>query len=578
MSELSWDKPLNASFQQLRSGLVRGMLVVGFFSCICNVLMLTAPIYMLQMFDRVLSSRNFDTLILLTVIAGFALITLAALTIIRSGILIQMGIWFDQQISSTALASVISSATKSGKIPSSRVLGDLNSIRKFFSRDALIPLFDAPWSPIFLLIIFLLSPVLGGVALSGLALMLVLAIGHDRIVTFISNKASTVSRPANEQAKTLLRNADAAESMGMISTLVRAWGNQNSDALDLQASKQQARATYSAITQFVRQGMRVAMLCVGAMLVIQNSITTGVMLASAILAARAIAPMTGIVKAWRSVVEARQAYKRLKNDLECAPDRQFGEQFYVPHGGLRVQRVGFRYAKSSSRVLRNASVELEPGEVLCVVGPPGSGKSTLAKLVVGILRPRSGRVLLGGSPVDDLAPEIRAAQIGYLPPDLQLFDGTIHENISRMRVGVKQFVVEAAQFAGIHDAIIGLSEGYDTKIVSDEMPLSPGKMQLISIARAVFGNPRLVVLDEPTSKLDKSNERSLVNIIQALKNKGAIVVVVSHRANILRCSDRILTMPEGKITSPDIRENINLKVVEDGRNRMVTRTSGRDDG
>ncbi|MDJ0741336.1 MAG: ATP-binding cassette domain-containing protein [Gammaproteobacteria bacterium] len=578
MSDIDRDGKPNAGFGQLRSGLVRGMVVVGVFSAICNLLMLTTPIYMLQMFDRVLSSRNLDTLILLTVIAAFALLTLAALMIVRSSVLIRIGVWFDQQVGGAALASVIASATKSGKAPSSRVMGDLASIRSFFGKTTIIPLFDAPWSPIFLLIIFLLSPILGGVALTGLIVMLALAIAHDRVIAYLSTRASAVTRPAKDQAKSLLRHADTAVSMGMVSTLVRGWRNQNGDASDSQAAKQQAQAAYTALTLLVTQGMRVAMLCAGAVLVIQNSITTGVMLASAILATRLLAPMTGLVKAWRSVTTAREAYSRLKKDLELTPVGTFGDQLYISDGGLSVERIGFRYSKSSPTLLRNLSLDLEPGEVLCVVGPPGSGKSTLAKLLVGILRPRSGRVLLGGNPVIGLAADVRASHIGYLPPDLQFFDGTIHENISRMRPGVREFVVEAAKLAGVHDAIINLPDGYDTKIVNGQSPLSPGEMQLLSIARAVFGKPRLVVLDDPTAKLDRSSERILANVVQALKSSGAIMVIIAHRTSILRQSDRILALPQGKTSRPGDRQKVDLTVIEDGRDRPTGDSSRRENG
>lgn len=558
--------------------MLRGMLVVGLFSCVTNVLMLTTPVYMLQMFDRVLSSRNLDTLILLTVIAGFALITLAALMVIRSAVLIKIGLWFDQQLSGAALASAISIATRSGKVPSSRILGDLSTIRKFFSRAAIIPLFDAPWSPIFILLIFFLSPVLGAVALVGLIVMLGLAIGHDRIIEFLTKKANAVSRPANKEVKSLLRNADAAESMGMVSTVVHAWSQNNNSALELQSRKQQAQATYSAITQFVTQALRVAMLCAGAMLVINNSITTGVMLASAILASRAILPMTKVVKARRSVIDSRHAYQRLKADLERVPDKGFGERMYLPHGNLCVQRVTFRYSsQSSSRSVRKVSLDLEPGEVLCVFGPSGSGKSTFAKLIVGILKPRSGQVLLGGNHVDSLSPNSRAAHIGYLPSDIQLFDGSIHENISRMRAGVEQSVVDAAKMAGVHDSIANLPEGYDTRVVNNELPLSPGEVKLISLSRAIFGNPRLVVLDEPTSSLDKSNEQNLVEVIRALKNQGTIVVVVTHRTSLLRCSDQVLLMPGGKTIRPDRLKEVTVKALDDGRHLTLAASSGADD-
>ena len=563
----------------MRSVLVRGLLVVGFFSCITNVLMLTTPIYMLQMFDRVLSSRNFDTLVLLTVIAGCALITLSVIMIIRSAVLIRIGTWIDQQIGSEALMSAISTATKKGKVPSSRIMRDLGSIRKFFSKAAIIPLFDAPWSPIFILLVFLLSPVLGAVALVGLALMLGLALGHDRIVTFLSDRASAASRPANRQVKSMLQNADVAESMGMVPTLIGAWSRKNTKALDLQASKQQALAAYSALTQLITQGMRVAMLCAGAMLVINDKITTGVMLASAILASRAIAPMTKVVKAWRSIVDAHQSYQRLRGHLESTRAQSFFEHLPVHAGKLSIRKLVFRYpVKSSSRVLRGLSVELRPGEVLCVVGPPGSGKSTFAKLIAGILEPYSGQVRFGGTPVSGLSHDVRAAQIGYLPPDLQLFDGTIHENISRMRLGIEQSVVEAARMAGIHDAIVALSNGYDTVVVDNELPLSPGEKRQLSISRAIFGRPGLVVLDEPTLNLDRSNERNLIKVIQALKNQGTIVVIVSHRANILRCADQVLMLPSGKITSSEIGKNPSLKVLDDSRKSAIAFSLGRDDG
>ena len=565
-------------YRKLRSGLCRGLLAVGSFSMITNLLALTVPVFMLQIFDRVISSGNLDTLILLTVMAACALITLAALDIIRNNILIQMGSWIDEQLGCAAMASTISSAASRGKSPSSQTLTDLGLVRKAFRKSAIMPVFDITWTPIFLLIIFVLSPTLGWVALTGLSIILVLALGQDGLKAYLLRKARTASRSDKGQAKTLLRNADSATAMGMVSNLTLAWNTENKQTLGSQARKERADAAFSAIMKFVTQGLRIAMFAIGAMLVVQDSITMGVMIASVLLLGRAVLPVTQIVKAYRSIGEARAAYQRLKSSLARVPEKRYREVFDIPEGALEIIGLRFRYSGSSTSVVRRLNVELKAGEALCVSGPAGSGRSTFAKLCVGILQPRAGQVMLGGVPVNSFVPETQAVHIGYLPPEPQLFHGTIHENIARMRTGTQHSVVAAAQLAGVHDAIIRLPEGYDTTLGNSDALLSRGDTQLIALARAIYGDPRLVVLDEPSAALDVSSEKHLTDIIQTLKNNGTIVVIVSHRSAIKRCCDHTITLPSGKVTMGKMLMKPDLKVIEDGQGRVAVGNSGRNDG
>jgi PrtD family type I secretion system ABC transporter len=580
MSERYKHKSKNMILRELRSGLFRSLFVVGLFSLLTNALELTTVIYMFQMFDRVIPSGNIDTLILLTVIAGGALITMVALQVIETSIAIRLGNWFVRRFNATILSSTISSASKNGKAPSSRVLDDLNSVHQVFRRATIVPLLDIPWAPIFILIIYILNPTLGWVAIWGGLLMLVLAIWQDRITAFIAKQTKSTSRPAREQAKSLLHNSDAAIAMGMVPALTNEWNKQNGEALDLQARKETARATFSAVTKFVTNGERMAIMCVGVLLIVQNELTMGTMMAAVILSGRGVAPIAPGVKAWRPMTEAIAAFKRIWKLVESLPPDQSSdlEMFHAPRNNLSIQRISFRYSGSKLTALRRVSLDLQPGDALGVVGPAGSGKSTFAKLVTGIFKPRSGQILLDDAPIGNVGPEIRAVHIGYLPQETQLFDGTIHENISRMQFGMRQAAIEAAKLAGVHDAIIRLPDGYDTWVSNDESVLSRGEIQLISLARAIFGDPRLVVLDEPSTKLDKSNEKLLLGVIQALKDRGTVVIVISHRSAILRRCNRILTLPEGKVSDAGARENLKLTVINDEQNLKALRSSGGADG
>jgi ATP-binding cassette subfamily B protein/ATP-binding cassette subfamily C protein len=556
-------------FSTLRAGCIRGFSVVGFFSSVINLLALTLPIYMLSLFDRVLSTRNMDTLILLTIMAVCAIITMAILEVIRRYLMVQMGIWFDQKIREPALMLCLSSSAERGNSTSSGITKDISTFRQLFRGSTIITLFDAPWSPIFLLIIFLLHPILGFVALTGTTLVLLFGVLQDRISQKMSENSRSVFGKAKQDEKTLFSNAEAATAMGMSSVLTQGMHRQNREKLDLEAREALFSTSIKSAGKFVKHGQRIAMLFTGVILIFQDEITTGAMMAGVILGGRAIGPATRLIKSRRSIVTARAAYLRIKKALQQVPDRRYGELYYSPQGELSVQRLTFRYSGTSKAALHRINFEVQPGELMGVVGPTGSGRSTLGKLIVGILRPRSGQVHFGGSDIANFANDIRAVHIGYAPQEPQLFDGTVYENISRMRVGVQDVVVAAAKLAGVHDAILRLPDGYDTMIGPTGVNLAKGELQRISLARAVFGDPRLVVLDEPSLDLDKEGEKSLVKMIRALKDAGVIVIVISHRSSILGHMDKVLKLPSGDIISSsskkESREKSKLHLVEAGK-------------
>jgi PrtD family type I secretion system ABC transporter len=524
-----------------------GFIAVALFSLCINMLMLAAPLYMMQLYDRVLSSRNIDTLVLLTIMAAGAILTMSLLDMIRGQAMVRLGGWIDRKVSPDLLTASIAQTLRRGETPSVQGLRDLGTFRTFLTGPAMFPIMDAPWTPIFLAVIFMLHPVLGWVATGGAMVLSALAVANELSTRKLLQMSGGASIMALQQAEAAARNADVIEAMGMMPALVRRWHERNSQHVTLQAMASHRSGAIGATSKFVRLLLQIGILGAGAYLAIQTEISPGAMIAASIIMGRALSPVEQAIGSWRSGIAARNAYGRIKTQLEEEPPRGERMRLPEPKGALNVEAVSYVHPSADEPVLRNISFALEPGESLGLIGPTAAGKTTLARLLVGNILPRAGHIRIDGADVAVWESEDRGKHVGYLPQDVELFAGTVRENIARMGEGSPEAVVAAARMAGVHELILGLPKGYDTEIGEGGAALSGGQRQRIGLARALFGSPRFVVLDEPNASLDHEGEAALLQALRDLKDRNVTVVVIAHRPTILQHVDKILVLRDGQV-------------------------------
>ena len=533
-----------------------GFLFVVVFSFAINLLMLTAPLYMLQVFDRVITSRSTDTLVFLTILAVAAFLTLGALEAVRNHVMVRIGVWLDRRLGGAILTGNIAATLKRGAPPSVQGLRDLSTFRTFLAGPAMFPILDAPWTPIFIAVIFLLHPLVGWIALAGAGLLFAIALINEIATRKLLALSSNASIRALGQAETAVRNADVIEAMGMMPNLIRRWDRLNDEMLSLQARASLRSGRLTAMAKFLRLCLQVAILGAGAWLVLQGEMTPGAMIAGAILVGRALAPVDQAINSWKSAIAARQAYRRMKQQIAATPPRGAGMALPVPKGALSARKLSYIHPGAPEPTLRNLNFELTAGETMGLIGPTAAGKTTLARVLVGNLQPQAGFVRLDGADVAQWDPDALGQFVGYLPQDVELFGGTVQENIARMGEGDPNAVIAAAKLAGVHDMILGLPNGYDTPIGEGGAALSGGQRQRIGLARALYGEPKLVVLDEPNASLDQPGEQALVEAIAALKRRGVTIVVIAHRPNVLRFTDKILVLRNGAVQMFGPRDEI----------------------
>jgi ATP-binding cassette subfamily B protein/ATP-binding cassette subfamily C protein len=531
-----------------------GLWAVFLFSACINLLMLALPIYSLQVYDRILSSRSIDTLLHLTLIVGVALAVLGLLEAIRGQVMVGVSTWLERRLAPVLLGGAISGALRAS--PSAQALRDISTVRAFIAGPNLFPLLDAPWLPIFLAATFLVHPLLGWLATGGALIMIALAVAGELRTRRQIERAGAAATRAQAEAEAATRNADVIVAMGMVGNVTARWRKFSNAMLDLQAEASVRGGRISAIARFARLALQVAALGLGAALAIDGAITGGAMIAGSILMARALAPVDAAIAAWRSMLQARGAYRRVVTALDAAPPERHAMPLPAPQGTLRVEGVRFQHANAKEPVLRNVGFPLAAGEHLGLMGPTASGKTTLARIIVGNLKSADGVVRLDGADMAEWDPDDRGRHIGYLPQDIELFSATVRENIARMGEGDPDAVVAAARLAGGHDMILALPKGYDTEIGAGGAALSGGQRQRVGLARALYGNPRLVVLDEPNSSLDLSGEHALLSALETLKARGVTTIVIAHRPNILRRVDKILVLGKGTVQRFGPRDDV----------------------
>jgi PrtD family type I secretion system ABC transporter len=517
------------------------------FSLAINLLLLAPPLYMLQVFDRVISSRSEETLIALTAVTVGAIGLMAFLDALRARLLSAAGIALDRRLGPRVLDGLLSRLSGADFVHGLR---DVNTLRGFLTGSGVLALMDAPWLPFFLLIIFLFHPLMGGIALAGALCMWLLAFLNERFARGPLERMQSEGRRAGRFVDMGSRNAEVIAALGMMPAVTQRWARLNDSVLAEQRRASAIGGRFSGLTKFARQFIQMAMLAAGAWLVLDAHVTAGVRIAATILLGRALAPVEMLVAGWRSLVEARSAWRRLAELLAAHPPAEPGTELPVPHGRIDVENA-------SLKVLKRASFTLRAGEALGVIGPSASGKSTLARLIVGVWKPAGGVVRLDGADVAAWPRAQLGPLIGYLPQDVELFAGTVAENIARLEAPDSAEVIRAAQRAHVHEMILRLPKGYDTEVTDG---LSPGQRQRIALARALYRNPRLVVLDEPNANLDADGDQALLRTLAGLKEEGVTVLVIAHRPSLLGGMDKMLVLRDGLVDSFGARADIMARV------------------
>ena len=534
----------------------REFLVAGIFSMIINLLMLTPTLYMLQVYDRVMASQSELTLVAMSLLALFLFGVMAFAEWARSRLLVQAGVRFDGYLSTRVFnASFEANLSPTGLSPQ-KAFFDLTQIRQFLTGNGIFSFFDTPWVPIYMAVLFLLHPWLGVVGCIFGVVQASLAWLSHKLTAKPTTSSGLAGAAANGFLQSKLRNAEVLESMGMVGMLVSRWRRLHTEFMAQSGKAQQLNHRIMAVSKFVRYTQQSLSLGVGALLVIDNQLSAGGMIAGNVLMTRALAPLDTLVGTWRGFQSAKDSFVRLEGLLTAHPERPQGTYHEVPKGVVSLKGVSATATGRADPILQQIDFEAQPGTVTVILGPSGSGKSTLGRVLAGIWPQVSGEVLLDGQPIHswnriDLGP-----YLGYLPQDIELFDGSIAENIARLGEVDSEQVIEAARSTGLHEAILRFPKGYDTPIGEAGGLLSGGQRQRIALARAIYGEPALLILDEPNANLDDVGEAALAKAVVQLRAKGKTVVLISHRNSILGVADRIVVMHQGQIQLQGPRDQV----------------------
>lgn len=522
------------------------VLLAGAASLLLNLALLMPAIYMVQVFDRVFASRSVETLVMLTALALLALALGYCMDTVRARALAWAGGALDRRLSPAALSAVLRQAAGAAGRADTDALRDIGQLRAFLSGSGIQALFDAPWLPLYIVVIGLMHPLLGLAAAIGAALLVVLGVLTERLTRGGAERALRSSRATNHHADALIRNAEAIIGMGMTSAAIAGWRARHDELLDTQAALGTTSSRLAALARMTRQGLQVAMLGLGAWLVIQADASPGIMVAATILLGRALQPAEHLISGWKGLVEARGAWRRL-SDRPAVLSAGSNLALPAPSGRLEVQRVVFATAPMRPALIKGIGFQLEAGESLGLVGPSASGKTTLIRLVLGIWTPQAGNVRLDGADIARWDRDALGRYVGYLPQDVELFAGSVAQNIARLGPVDSERAVEAARSAHAHEMILQLPEGYDTQIGEAGSVLSGGQRQRIALARALYGNPRLVVLDEPNANLDVEGEMALMAALAELKTRGVTLIMVGHRQKLMAQLDKLAVLNEGAL-------------------------------
>jgi PrtD family type I secretion system ABC transporter len=523
-------------------------LYTGVFSFFFNLFLLAVPLYTLQVFDRVFSSRSAETLLLMTVLAVVALLAMAGLDVVRARLLLAAGVTLDRALGPKVISGLIEDVARTGRLTSEVGLRDVANLRGYLAGPGILALFDAPWAPVFALIVFLFHPLLGLLAALGALALFLLGWWNEKATRPATEEMGRRARSAARFIDASVRNAEAVRALGMGDAITERWFAMNDRVIAAQLESGRRAGVITAATRFTRLLIQVLTLGAGAYLVIRQQLTAGAMIATTLLLARALGPVEAAIGTWRGFIDARSAHRRLSGLLDkSAPAAAAPVALPAPAGHIRAEGVVFVMKTGDPPILRGVSFELAAGQSLGIIGPSAAGKSTLARVLAGVWKPTAGVARLDGADVAQWDRAALARHLGYLPQDVELFPGTVGENIARLADAPSEAIVSAAERAHAHEMILRLPHGYDTEVGEGGVLLSPGQRQRVALARALLGEPRLVILDEPNANLDGEGEEALLESMEGLKRDGVTVLIISHKPSLLAGVDQLLALNGGRV-------------------------------
>lgn len=538
----------------------REFLMVGLFSAVANLLMLTPTIYMLQIYDRVLVSYSDLTLVAVSLICLFLFGIMAVSEWTRSRILVRAGVRLDEQLGTRVFNASFEAYLGSSGTSPARAFGDLLQVRQFLTGQGIFAFFDAPWAPIYIAVMFFLHPLLGVLSIVFAFVQLALAWFGHRHTVVPAEAAIKAGSDASIYLQGKLRNSEVLESMGMVQNLRHRWRDRHQKYLSTSSSSQSLNSKITAWSKFIRYTQQSLALGAGALLVIDGQLSPGGMIAANVLMSRALTPIDMMVSSWRAFVSARAAFERLEQLLRDFPERNPALSRVAPVGEVTLRNVFADAPGRETPILKDISISVPAGTVVAVLGPSGSGKSTLARVLMGIWPDVAGEVLLDRLPLNGWNRMELGPHVGYLPQDVELFDGTIAENIARFSELDSEKVIAAARCAGLHEMILRFPNGYDTPIGEAGSMLSGGQRQRIALARAVYGDPALIVLDEPNANLDDAGDAALMSTVAQLKAKNKTVFLITHRPGAISAADWLLLLKDGELVASGPRDEVIAKI------------------
>lgn len=549
--------------------------LVGFFSMFVNLLMLVPPMYMLQVYDRVLSTQSEDTLLMLTLLVIFLFAIMGGLELVRSRILVRVGNRLDTMINQRLYSAMFRRSLMAPGGQSAQPLNDLTSLRQFLTGNSLFAFFDAPWVPIYIGVMFLFHPWLGVFAIIAGIILVILAITNEKSTQKLLSEANSDHIQAQNLANSNLRNAEVLHAMGMLPGIMGRWSKRHHEFLAKQSQASDRAGALTNTSKVFRLMAQSLILGLAALLVLKGELTGGMVIAGSILMGRALAPIDQMIGGWKGFVSARGAYKRLNELLTQIPEEKQRMSLPRPEGYLSVENIAAAPPGTRTITLRGISFKVDRGEHVGIIGPSAAGKSTLARVLLGIWPSQAGDVRLDGGDITQYNRDELGPHIGYLPQDIELFDGTISENIARFGKVDAERVVKAAKKAGVHEMVLELPAGYDTMISAGSGSLSGGQRQRIGLARALYGDPVLIVLDEPNANLDEAGERALAQSINTVKKEGATLFVISHRQSVLKHMDKLLVMKDGQLSMFGPRDQVLAEFVKKPRTKVNQQSTAR---
>lgn len=541
--------------------LKQSFIVVGFFSFFINLLMLVPPLYMLQIYDRVLASRSEETLIVLTFIVVVMFVTMGLLEFIRSRILVRLGNRIDMHFSSRIFDALFELANRYPGKASTQAISDMTHIRQFMTGNGLFAFFDAPWLPIYIFVLYLFHPLFALFGIIAAVVLLIIAILNEFNTRRNIEEANEMSQKSIRFANNNLRNSEVIHALGMLSNIKNRWLERHTNFLVLQSEASDKAGKWTNLSKVMRMGFQSLILGLGGYLAIQSEISAGMMIAGSIILGRALSPLDLLINGWKGFVSAREGYNRLGILFEEFPIKEKPMPLPDPIGNISLENLVVVPPQAEQPSIRGLNMKINAGEIIGIIGPTAAGKSTLARAVLGIWPLINGKVRIDGAGLEQWDREVLGKFIGYLPQDIELFEGTISENIERFGEKNPQAVVEAAKKAGVHDMILHLPHGYDTLVGVGGATLSGGQRQRIGLARALYNNPVFIVLDEPNSNLDEVGEKALLVALVKLKKEGITVMLITHRPNILGITDKIAVLAEGELKMYGPRDEILAKLM-----------------